>query len=168
MNLMEDISRIRSRSDDDLIKEMMVMIRDGVGSINFMINMNDHYLRLERELRDRLEISTIEYPYGCEGDDADDHEIDCPKDQLESVYKIFTNIWQRLKLMRTMIPLNQEDTAKINKIIGYPYLCSMCGVVMIIVLYQGIAYSQCPLCKDRWVIPGLSQGDEEAYRRVLE
>ena len=158
MNLMEDIFRIRSRSDDDLIKEMMVMIRDGVGSTN------GHYLRLERELRDRLEISTIEYPYDCEGDD----EIDCPKDQLDAVYKIFTNIWQRLKLMRTMIPLNPEDTAKINKIIGYPYLCSMCGVVMIIVMYQGIAYSQCPLCKDRWVIPGLSQGDEEAYRRTLK
>lgn len=157
MNLMVNISRIRSLSDNDLIKEMMVMIRDGVGS------MNDHYLRLERELRDRLEISTIEYPYDCGGND----EIDCPKDQLDAIYKIFTDVWQRLKLMRTMIPLNQEDTAKINKIIGYPYLCSMCGVVMIIEIYQGIAYSQCPLCKDRWAIPGLSQGDEEAYRRTL-
>jgi len=162
MNLTEKISRVRNLSDDDLIKEIMVVIRDGVSYNNI------DYLHLQRELRDRLEISTIEYPYGCEGDDADDHEIDCPKDQLDAIYKIFTNIWQRLKLMRTMIPLNPEDTAKINKIIGYPYLCSMCGVIMIIVTYQGIAYSQCPLCKDRWVIPGLSQGDEEAYRRTLK
>lgn len=162
MNLIEDISRIRRLSDDDLIKEMMVMIRDGVESTN------DHYLRLERELRDRLEISTIEYPYGCEGDDADDHEIDCPKDQLDAVYKIFTNVWERLKLMRIMIPVSQEDAAKINKIIGYPYLCLVCGVIMNITSYGGMGYSHCPICQDRWVIPGLSQGNEEAYRRTVE
>lgn len=161
MNLIEKISRVRNLSDDDLIKEMMVMIRDGAGSDNI------DYLHLERELRNRLEISTIDYSYGCEGDDADDHEIDCPKDQLVAVYKIFTNIWQRLKMMRNMIPLSQEDTADINKIIGYPYLCPACGVIMNIVSYKGIGYSQCPECQDRWVIPGLSQGDEEAYHRMV-
>ena len=162
MNRIENISRVRNLSDDDLIKEMMVMIRDGVGY------MNIDYLNLERELRNRLEISTIDYFYGSDGNDTDDYEIDCPRDQLDAVYKIFTNIWQRLKLMRSMIPLSQKNAAEINANIGYPYLCPKCGVVMNIVSYKGIGYSQCPECKDRWVIPGLSQGDEEAYRRVLE
>ena len=152
MNLVENISRVRNLSDDDLIKEMMVMIRDGVGRINI------DYLHLQRELRDRLEISTIDYLYDCDDDDMGDHEIDCPIDQLDAVYKIFNNIWQRLKLMRSMIPLSQKNAAMINGIIGYPYLCPKCGVVMNIVSYKGMGYSQCPECKDRWVFPGLSQG----------
>ena len=162
MNLTEKISRVRNLSDDDLIKEIMVMIRDGVEYINI------DYLHLQRELRDRLEISTVEHLYGRESDDADHYEIDCPLNQLDVIHKIFTNIWQRLKLMRSMIPLSQKNAAEINANIGYPYLCPKCGVVMNIVSYKGIGYSQCPECKDRWVIPGLSQGDEEAYRRVLE
>ncbi len=153
MNLVEKISRVRNLSDDDLIKEIMVMIRDGVEYINI-----DH-LQLQRELRDRLEISTIDYLYDCDDDDMGDHEIDCPVDQLDAVYKIFTNIWQRLKLMRSMIPLNRENSANVNKIIGYPYLCPDCGIVMEIISYKGIGFSQCPECQNKWVFPGLSQGE---------
>ena len=160
MNLVEKISRVRNLSDDDLIKEMMVMIRDGVRYINI------DYLHLQRELRDRLEISTIVYLYGSDDDCAGDHEIDCPRDQLDAVYKIFNNIWQRLKLMRSMLPLTEKDAAKINKIIGYPYLCRWCGVVMDVVSFKGMGFSRCPECQDKWVFPGLSQGKGD-HRTVL-
>jgi len=153
MNLTEKISRVRNLSDDDLIKEIMVAFRDGVSYINI------DYLHLQRELRDRLEISTVEYLYDCESDDADHYEIDCPLNQLDVVHKIFTNIWQRLKLMRSMIPLSQKNAAMINGIIGYPYLCPDCGVVMDVIPYKGIGFSRCPECQNRWVFPGLSQGN---------
>lgn len=162
MNLTEKISRIRNLPDDDLINEILAMIRDGVGHNNM------DYFHLERELKSRLQVSTAEYPYGCAGDDVDDYEIDCPGDQLYAAYKIFSNIHQRLKLMRSILPLTREDAVRINGVIGHPYLCPGCGVVMNVVSYKGIGYSQCPECQDKWVIPGLSQGDEKAYHRMVD